>query len=232
MIKLTITRIQEDEVNDIEQQKRIRVQEVKLDKFEEQLNRIKQSIHNQTRNTSLRFQTEINKKWFDLENADDEIKASYESDDIINNYLNKYNKIKITYEYNTISDQLNQHIDNIENAKPEKQVKLNIRPLEKKKIEGDFRKWNTFYETFSDIVNSGQCSEIEKMHYLNNSLEGDAKKVISHLSISNDSYADAMKLLKNRFENKRKTTTSFIDAILEIPQLQSRSATALFRNHC
>jgi Protein of unknown function (DUF1759) len=69
------------------------------------------------------------------------------------------------------------------------------------------------------------------MHYLNNSLEGDAKKVISHLAITHGSYKDAVKLLKNRFDNKRKTTAAFIDAIMDIPQLQHRSAAALIGMH-
>jgi hypothetical protein len=219
---------QADEIQNIEQQRRIRIQEVKLDKFLDNLRKIKSSLNRQTKPTALRVQTEINQKWNELENADDEIKASFEDGDTIKNYLDRYNRTKIKWE--SISENLTQHLDTMEEKRSD-QSKIKIKPLEITNFDGDCRKWHTFFETFTDIVEKGRCSDIEKMHYLNNSLEGDAKKVISHLVIAQGSYSDAVKLLKNRFDNQRKTTAAFIDAILEIPQLQQRSASALIGMH-
>jgi hypothetical protein len=205
-----------------------------LEKFENYLEKVCDTIaHHQGRNKAARIHAEIVKKWEELENSDDLIKANCLENDNITDYIQMYEEVQKRYE--TVSNELEQQLDQLNDqstrSEASSSTKIKLKPLEIAKFDGNCKMWNTFYETFTDTVIKGNCSAIEKMHYLNNSLEGDAKKVINHLSISNESYEDAIKILKNRFENKRKTTVAFIDAILEIPQIQSRSAAALIGLH-
>jgi hypothetical protein len=49
------------------------------------------------------------------------------------------------------------------------------------------------------------------------------KKIISHLPVTTNNYEAALTLIKDRFNNERKIIMSYIDAILDMPPLQSRA---------
>jgi Pao retrotransposon peptidase/Protein of unknown function (DUF1759)/Family of unknown function (DUF5641)/Putative peptidase (DUF1758)/Integrase zinc binding domain len=103
--------------------------------------------------------------------------------------------------------------------------------LELNKFNGDYKHWHTFYNTFCETINKTNCSKIEKMHHLINTLEGEARRVVSHLSVTAENYEDAIKMLQNRFENQRRITTSFMEMILELPQLQAKNSSSLIEMH-
>ena len=75
--------------------------------------------------------------------------------------------------------------------------------LECEKFDGesqDKMAFKNFLQQFHNCINvSGQLSDSSKLTYLRGYLKGYAFRVISHLSISDDNYSFALKLLKEEF---------------------------------
>lgn len=68
----------------------------------------------------------------------------------------------------------------------------------------DLLQWTTFYDTFSSLVDQNtHIAKINKMHYLRDSLTGDAFRTISKLPASEMNYEIAWKTLQEKYHNPR-----------------------------
>ena len=89
--------------------------------------------------------------------------------------------------------------------------------LEIMKFNGEFTKWQTFYDSFEAAVEKNQSlSNIEKFNYLRSYLGNDAYNCIAGLSLTNENYIQALDLLKERYGNKQKIITSHVNELLEM----------------
>ena len=73
-----------------------------------------------------------------------------------------------------------------------------------KSFDGEPEKWHTFIDSFECAIdNNDTLSNIQKMNYLQNHVEGKAATVISSIKLANDNYNICLNLLKERYEDKQ-----------------------------
>lgn len=96
-------------------------------------------------------------------------------------------------------------------------------PVKIPKFSGDYKEWKPFIEIFTTVIYSNiYLSKVEKMQYLLYHLEGDARKVISHLQLGNDNYDSALRLVQARYNNNRRIITNYINTIMDIKKVEHR----------
>lgn len=95
-------------------------------------------------------------------------------------------------------------------------------------FSGAYDKWTQFHDTFSALIhNNSALSTIQKFYYLQGCLSGEAAQIISSIAVSEVNYAEAWKLLVERYENKRAIITSHIKGIVELSNVQKDSHNSL-----
>ena len=97
------------------------------------------------------------------------------------------------------------------------------------KFDGDFKKWQSFSDSFSAAVHSKPISNVEKFNYLKSYLIDEALRVIDGLSLTNENYDKAMGLLKERFGNKQSIINAHMKKLLEIEKIEQENTEKLRR---
>nr|CAI5863146.1 unnamed protein product [Callosobruchus analis] len=77
------------------------------------------------------------------------------------------------------------------------------------------------------VHSNTKLSNVQRFHYLRSSLSGNAKRVISSLSLSDSNYDIAWDRLCKRYNNKRLLVYNHIKAIHEIPHINRESSEEL-----
>lgn len=96
------------------------------------------------------------------------------------------------------------------------------------KFNGNYNKWLEFKDTFESLINVNKAiTEIQRFHYLQASLEGDASKMIQSLELTAHNYKTAWQLLCNRYNNSKLLVHNHIKAIFECECLLRESASGL-----
>ncbi|XP_064653106.1 uncharacterized protein LOC135503461 [Lineus longissimus] len=89
--------------------------------------------------------------------------------------------------------------------------------LELPRFSGVLTEWQAFYEKFVTIVHDNRdIPVVTKFAYLTSLLEGEAKSVVTGLSITKDNYSAAIELLRERFGNRDRLIFSHIQALLNV----------------
>lgn len=92
----------------------------------------------------------------------------------------------------------------------------------------DYTKYTSFIDLFTAVIdNNSSLSDVQKLFYLRKFLTEDALAVIVNLPLVNQSYREALVLLKKRFDNRARLISNHINVILELPSMQKGTATAL-----
>ncbi|KAG7300051.1 hypothetical protein JYU34_015583 [Plutella xylostella] len=92
----------------------------------------------------------------------------------------------------------------------------------------DFTKYTSFMDMFTAVIhNNNTLSDVQKLFYLRKYLSDDALSVIINLPIVNESYKEALTLLKKRFDNQTRLILNHINIILELPSMQKGTATSI-----
>jgi hypothetical protein len=94
-------------------------------------------------------------------------------------------------------------------------------------FDGKIKDFGNFKAIFETIVGTSKISDIEKLAILRSKLKGDALKLINHLQITDENYANAWKLLKSRYEDKRSIIGSEIETLINLPVIKSSDPTSL-----
>ena len=90
--------------------------------------------------------------------------------------------------------------------------KLNLKPF-----DGQPENWHEFWDTFTHAVHENESiSDVQKMTYLKNLVSGTAAQTIAGFKISSVNYAQALQLLKERYENKHVQISVHMNRLLEI----------------
>lgn len=92
----------------------------------------------------------------------------------------------------------------------------------------DFTKFTPFIDLFMAVIhNNKSLSDVQKLFYLRKFLQDDALSVIINLPLVNDSYKEALGLLKKRFDNQARLIINHINIILDLPSMQKGTAAAI-----
>ena len=95
--------------------------------------------------------------------------------------------------------------------------KFKLPKLDIETFNGDYTKWQTFWDNFSCAIDSNESlSNVQKMTYLKNLLKNDAADIIAGLPLTNDNYTTAIKLMKNRYGNKQLLISAHMKKLLKI----------------
>ena len=94
--------------------------------------------------------------------------------------------------------------------------------LEITKFSGNPILWQTFNDSYEAAINSSSSlSKVEKFNYLRSYLEGEALHTVSGLSLTNDNYEKALKLLKDRFGNPQLIISTHMNELLKLKKIHS-----------
>jgi hypothetical protein len=205
------------------QENRVKTIEVKIEKFFKFMEKLKTSIPTSNRTTVVKQQIEINSKWKDIEDIDDEIWANKEESADMTAYIALHTLVE--NQFDDISREITDKMEEFEHGQHQQNLKLS--PVTIPKFGGNIKEWGPFHDAFQNIVNKSKISIVEKFHYLKNHLQGDALKIIAHLSLTEDNYEQAYNLIRERYENRRNLTTSYIETILSIKPVTYKSAESI-----
>ena len=99
-----------------------------------------------------------------------------------------------------------------------------------KKFSGDVTKRTTFWECYeSAIHNNANLTKIDKFNYLKSLLEHCAAETIEGLQLTNATYDEAIKILKDRFGNQQIIINRHMEALCNIPSVGSMENVNLLR---
>ena len=99
-------------------------------------------------------------------------------------------------------------------------------------FDGKYTEWTSFWDQFQASVDAdSSLSGSQKLNYLKSSLKGEAFKVVSSLSITDDNYPIACGLIRERYENKRCILRTRFQALYNYPTLRTEHSTALRKLH-
>lgn len=81
--------------------------------------------------------------------------------------------------------------------------------LEMPSFSGEKLKWTEFWDSFEATIHRNtSLSEVEKLNYLMSKLSGEAKSSVSGILLSNENYAVAVEILKDRYGDTQVVVTS------------------------
>lgn len=140
------------------------------------------------------------------------------------NYQQKYNTVENLYD--DLKRKLQHNIWN--NAHYEKSTpKIQIPDF-----HGNYNQWLTFKDLYLESVhNNPTLSKAQKMQHLKTKLKGEAEKLVQHLGISAENYASCWEMLTHRYDNKRLLFTSYINTLLNQPNIQQPTAASIRKLH-
>ena len=97
-----------------------------------------------------------------------------------------------------------------------------------KTFTGKPTEWPTFIETFEAAIDSNATiSDIQKFQYLKGYLSGQAEKCIDNLTLTNDNYSEALKLLKERFGNTQLIINAHVSQLMKTSVVEEGNAPRL-----
>lgn len=164
----------------------------------------------------------LKSKWEQIEKANWELDYILQDED--SNYQQKYNTVENLYD--DLKRKLQHNIWN--NAHYEKSTpKIQIPDF-----HGNYNQWLTFKDLYLESVhNNPILSKAQKMQHLKTKLKGEAEKLVQHLGISAENYASCWELLTHRYDNKRLLFTSYINTLLNQPNIQQPTAASIRKLH-
>ncbi|XP_055918573.1 uncharacterized protein LOC129950673 [Eupeodes corollae] len=105
---------------------------------------------------------------------------------------------------------------------------LKLPPIKPPTFSGSYTSWRSYHDIFTSLVhNNPGLNEIQKMHFLKESLTGDAERLLHHLDLSSGNYAKAWDLLKERYDHKRVLVNSYLKVFFGQPVQSKESAETL-----
>lgn len=103
-----------------------------------------------------------------------------------------------------------------------------LAPISIPYFNGEWRQWTTFISLFESLIDANPClAPVQKLQYLLNYVQGEARDCIAHVVISNDNYQIALDILRRRFHNERKLCDDYVSKILDLPKVEQRSAAGI-----
>lgn len=105
---------------------------------------------------------------------------------------------------------------------------LKLKPINIPTFSGDYKKWISFRSMFDSLIHkSKEFSKLQKLHYLKDSLDGEAERMVSQFDITEESYDAAYEAITERFHNEVILVDTHIISILSQPNLTTESSHGL-----
>jgi hypothetical protein len=105
---------------------------------------------------------------------------------------------------------------------------IRLPKLDPPEFDGTLSDWLSFKDQFTAAVhNNKTLSNVSKLTYLHEALQGDAKRVIKSIECTADNYDIAWALLQNRFQNERELFFSILKRFVSQTSMTQESATGL-----
>lgn len=99
---------------------------------------------------------------------------------------------------------------------------MNLSKLIVPTFDGNYEQWVKFRDSFISMVDSNtKLSNIQKFHYLDQSVIKDAKRAIAAFSTSGDNYASAWETLRTRYEDENELIYHHVSGIFEAPPVKN-----------
>jgi len=110
--------------------------------------------------------------------------------------------------------------------------KVKLPRLQLRRFQGDPKEYKPFRDTFEVSVNKDSTlSNIEKCTYLQSVLYGDALRLVTALSLTEENYKEALEIFEQRYGNKQTNnkTKSHMSELVSLPPVISVNATRRLR---
>ena len=108
--------------------------------------------------------------------------------------------------------------------------KMKLPKLQLRRFSGDPKEYKPFRDTFEVSINKDSTlSGIEKFTYLQSVLYGDALRLITGLSLTEENYNEALEMLEQRYGNKQTIVNSHMNELVSLPPVTSVNATKRLR---
>lgn len=151
-------------------------------------------------------------------------------EDVREEYEENYYKIKATAE--TILKASNQiphsGINYNQHSTAPVQPKLQLPALSLPNFDGNLNNWISFLEIFkSMITEDSNLTGLHKLHYLKSCLRGEALKIISSLTTTEENFDIAWEMLIKRYDNRKLILRHHVAQIVEIPDIKRQNSHSL-----
>lgn len=98
-------------------------------------------------------------------------------------------------------------------------AEIKLPKIELPKFSGNYSEWPGYHDLFRSLVHNSRLSNVEKLHYLQSSLCGEALKLVGHFQKTDANYEAAWSALIGRYDNKRVLVNTYLKKLLSIPSL-------------
>ena len=103
-----------------------------------------------------------------------------------------------------------------------KQRTVKLPYLQLKRFGGNPTEWGAFWDAFSSSIDkSEELDDVQKFNYLKSYLHGNAARALDGLQSTNENYAEAVEMLKDRFGNKQVVISSHMRKFDEIKAIKN-----------
>lgn len=93
-------------------------------------------------------------------------------------------------------------------------------------FSGKYTEYYEFINVFTAMIHKdSSLAPVQKLYYLKSFLTGEPQSLVSNLPLTDDSYGQALKLLKERYDTKIKIVHEHICAILDLPNITKSTST-------
>lgn len=107
---------------------------------------------------------------------------------------------------------------------PTKLPNINIPSFDGKNLS----EYKPFIDLFEAVVDkNSNLSNVERLFYLKSYLKGEALNLITNLPLINESYSEALAILKKRYDNEVMIVNSHVYGLLDIPPVQKGTTNAI-----
>ncbi|XP_054257437.1 uncharacterized protein LOC128982503 [Macrosteles quadrilineatus] len=179
-----------------------------------------QRLHNyddEVRGLFSDFKALFDKVVYDDPGSDyDETEACSMQDEISDLYISLISDLKIVLPAKT------------KEVTPPTQPSLRLPKFELPKFSGNYEEWVSYYNIFEASINRNETlAPVSKFQYLLSSLSGEPLDLVKSLSITAENFDVALRLLKDRYDNKRRVVTQLVTKIIDLPCISSGSLKSL-----
>lgn len=114
------------------------------------------------------------------------------------------------------------------NETHDKSVDIKLRRIEIPTFSGGYDQWRPFYVLYVSLIHTNtSLTDIQKLHYLKASLQGEAARLLQHISLEDKNYTSAWTILTDRYENKRVLVNTHLRILLTQKSLNTETASGI-----
>ena len=134
--------------------------------------------------------------------------------------------------------QVNSRLAKVETATPRtstasttggnQDARLKLPKLDIPKFDGSYSQWVSFSDLFDGAVHANpSLTGSQKLFYLKGLLTGEAKRLLTSITITDANYEEARDILKNRYQNLRAIVREHFAAIVNAPNVNKQETGSL-----